>query len=193
VLSEHVDYWNHEGWKDVYSSSQFTDRQYIYAHNFRLDSPYTPQFVVNGASELHLNNQREVEVVFRNSAAATMIPVKIGPVTVTQDASSGMLHAHVEIDGGSGTHAGDVYLAVAIDHAVSHVLHGENEGRQLSHVAVVTLLQKAGKLEKGHRFAQDLTAKLPSELDPHNLRFIVFVQEPGQGKILGAGMRKLTL
>jgi hypothetical protein len=45
VLSEHVDYWNDIGWKDPYSSHEFSIRQGDYAHRFRLDSAYTPQMV----------------------------------------------------------------------------------------------------------------------------------------------------
>src|SRR6516164_2340402 len=43
VLSEHVDYWNSQGWKDPWSAAFFSDRQSRYSDQFGLSSVYTPQ------------------------------------------------------------------------------------------------------------------------------------------------------
>src|SRR5260370_1497447 len=46
VLSEHVDYWDRLGWKDAFSSSQYTARQQDYSNKYSLDGVYTPQLVL---------------------------------------------------------------------------------------------------------------------------------------------------
>src|SRR5438105_1243271 len=57
VLGNHVDYWNHQGWTDRFSSASFSERQRQYSFAFNLDSIYTPQMVVDG--HLQFNGQNE--------------------------------------------------------------------------------------------------------------------------------------
>lgn len=59
VLSEHVDYWNHDGWTDPFSSSSFTERQLDYVHRLGLKEPYTPQMIVDGSAELNGSDGRK--------------------------------------------------------------------------------------------------------------------------------------
>ena len=61
VLSEHVDYWNHIGWTDPYSSHTFSQRQDAYGGQFHLDSVYTPQMVVDGRWQAVGSDRSEVE------------------------------------------------------------------------------------------------------------------------------------
>ncbi len=47
-LAYHVDYWNHLGWTDPFSSHQWSERQSDYARAMNLDGEYTPQMVIGG-------------------------------------------------------------------------------------------------------------------------------------------------
>jgi hypothetical protein len=181
VLSEHVDYWNQDGWKDKYSSSQFTDRQNGYVHALNLQTAYTPQMIVDGYIELK-GSSADIEQTFAKELKVAKIPVRIASAKIE---APSQLKVKVEADAAE-KHGGTVWVAVALDHAASQVSAGENSGKQLQHVAVVEELRKVGKLDKGKPFSQDVAVKLKPDTDPKNLRIIAFIQESNEGKVLGA-------
>jgi hypothetical protein len=191
VLSEHVDYWNHDGWKDPYSSSFLTDRQSGYVRALSLNTPYTPQIIVDGASELRANGTEQVIQLLQKAAATPKVPVRISSLSIEAQ-SPALLRAHIDVDGRSQKHNADIFVAVALDHAESQVLRGENTGRHLEHVAVVQEITRIGKLEKQKSFGQDFQVKLKPGTDPMNIRVIAFVQESGFGKVLGTALQKTT-
>jgi hypothetical protein len=188
VLSEHVDYWNHDGWKDTYSSSFFTDRQGSYGRRFGLHSVYTPQMVIDGASQLNGSDAAKVTRAIEGARSHSKIPVRISSVSV---AKPGALRVHIEVGALPGeVKAGKagVFIAVALDHAESHVLAGENKGRDIRHVAVAESMEKVGTVEKGKNFDREVVVKLKSPGDPANLRLIAFVQEAEGGEVVGASL-----
>lgn len=186
VLSEHVDYWDHDGWKDPYSSAQLTARQRGYATLLGLSDVYTPQVIVDGAVEVHAWKADEVKQSLDKAASAPMVAVRVDGVVL----ADGGLTGRVQVDGAAPKHGGDVFVAVALDKTQTDVLAGENNGKKLTNVAVVKELVKIGKLEKSGNFDQPFRVKLWDGADPGNLRVVAFVQESGPGKVLGAGMTK---
>lgn len=191
VLSEHVDYWDHDGWKDPYSSTAFTDRQDAYARMLKISDIYTPQLIVDGTAEVHLSNPNQTKEILQKAAAMRELPLRIESLTI--GGSPAVVRGRVESDGASETNGSDVYVAIALDHAESEVLRGENSGQHLTHVAVVQTLRKIGRLENGKGFNQEFEIKLKPGTNAGNIRLIAFVQEPGPGKVLGAAMRKPPL
>lgn len=186
VLSEHVDYWNSLGWRDPWSSSFFSDRQSAYSDHFGLRSVYTPQMIVNGEAETSGNDWPQAKQACQKAASEQKIPIRISAVSVE---GSNTLRAHLETDAlPDSVRKADLYVVVALDHTESQVKAGENNGRKLTHVAVVESLTKVGSLSKDKTFAKDVEVKLNAKADPSNLRLIAFVQEPGPGKVLGAAL-----
>jgi hypothetical protein len=186
VLSEHVDYWDHDGWKDPYSSALLTERQSGYAQRLGASDVYTPQVILDGTSVLHLNDEQGIQQAFVKADAAPAVSVRIDSVNV----DGAVLQGRVEVDAGSQERSGDIYVVTALDHADTQVLNGENGGHHLSYVAVVEDISKIGKLDKGKSFERNFNVKLKPGSDPRNLRVIAFVQEPNFGRVIGATMEK---
>jgi hypothetical protein len=186
VLSEHVDYWNHIGWKDPYSSRFYSDRQGVYAKRLGLDSVYTPQMVVDGTSQFVGSDAALADQAFAKALTKSKIAVRLSSGSL---GATNVLQAHLETDvlpASFRLHEAEVYVAVALNRVESQVSHGENAGRTLAHVAVVRSIVKLGTLRQGQTFTQDIQLKLDPGTDAHNLRLIAFVQESGQGRVVGA-------
>ena len=193
VLSEHVDYWNHDGWTDPFSSASITDRQNAYVRALGLKTPFTPQFLVDGTEELKANNNEQVFQLLQKAASVPKVPMRLASVSV-EPGNLANVRGRVESDVSSEKHKADVYVAVALDHAESQVSRGENNGRHLSHVAVMTELTKVGKLEQGKSLDQDfrIKLKLPGPR-PMNLRIVAFAQESGPGKVIGVVLKSVPV
>jgi len=73
-----------------------------------------------------------------------------------------------------------LYLALVQKKASSHVMAGENEGRQLSHVQIVRELIPVDLSGKS------TTIKLPDTLAKEGWELIGFVQNKGNGSITAA-------
>ncbi|HUK17776.1 MAG TPA: DUF1223 domain-containing protein [Bryobacteraceae bacterium] len=173
VLSEHVDYWNHDGWTDPFSSAEWTARQETYGRHFKLDGPYTPQMVVDGSVEFTGSNVTR--------AAHELALAKDRPkAAVRLERSSTGVQVKIE---SARTGAG-VFLAIADDSGESQVGAGENRGRQLHHVAIARSLRKIGRIDSEGRFHREVA--LPEKT--RRQRVIVFLQQGDAGVVSGAAM-----
>jgi hypothetical protein len=171
ALSEHVDYWDHQGWKDRFSSHEFTVRQEDYATRFHLDGPYTPQMVVDGTAQFVGSDAKRAQEEIDNAGRRAKAQVKLTRAL-----------GGVQIDIENAPRSAGVFLALAEDSAASDVAAGENKGRHLSHVAVLRSLRKVGSVKRGAGFSQ--VAPLPATAAEQ--RIVVFLQEGTSGPIVGA-------
>ena len=180
VLGEHVDYWNQLGWRDPFSSHQFTLREQQYSRVLG-GEVYTPQLVVDGREQVLGNDPAAVQSSIARAAAAPKHPVRI--VAVKRENAEAVVT--VSIAALSKGHA-DVWLAIADDSARSSVTRGENAGRALSHVAVARSLTKIGTVGKSGGMEKSIG--VPVNTGPS--RVIVFLSDSG-GLVTGADLARL--
>ncbi len=177
-LGFHVDYWDDLGWKDRFSSRDYTRRQQEYRVRFGLDSVYTPQMVVDGRVQFVGNDSAAAFDAIRRAARDPK------PAIGLRRTSDGKL----QIDVGRSPRRADVLLVITEDNLSTSVGAGENRGRNLRHTGVVRSLTRIGSTNDG-RF--QASVPIPSPSAGQELRAVVFLQRGTAGEVMAAASMPL--
>lgn len=187
-IEEHVDYWNHDGWIDPYSSAEWTQRQLVYRDLFK-KVEYTPQIVVDGQVQVVGSNGMEALAEIGKAANQEQTDVAINPEKPDAHGSQRFTVSVGKIAGNTPGDVAEIWLAVTEDGLQSSVNRGENAGQVLRHIATLRSLHKIGTADEkaaSVSFKGDSRVKLESRWKSENLHLIIFVQEKKSRKILGA-------
>ena len=158
-LAFHVDYWDHLGWKDAFSSPQWTQRQLMYVRAMHLRSAYTPQAVVNGSVEFVGSSPGRMTSAIREASQRAAI----GSVTVSASRSGNTITATVKADAPAGY---DIVLALVENQVRTRIEAGENAGTIPMENAIVRRLRRVS----------NGTVTLPADPSWRDLGVVVFLQ-----------------
>jgi len=178
ALSYHVDYWDYIGWVDTFGMPANSDLQRSYATTLGNARVYTPQMVINGATDVVGSRRDEVE---SGIAAGNL------PVFVDLSYSDGLLD--VKIPGNSNGSESVVYLVTFRSRAEVEIMRGENRGKFITYAHIVTSRQIIGMWDP-QKGAQ-LLLPMVELLDGDNDGVVILVQQQSDGNpgpILGASL-----
>jgi hypothetical protein len=194
ALEEHVDYWDGLGWRDPFSSREWTERQESYAARFGSGGVYTPQMVVNGQTGFVGSREAEAKRVLEERAKEAKTEVRLTLEKSTDDKERFTVRAG-KVTGASPDDTPEVWLAITETGLHSVVTRGENAGEDLHHAAVVRALRKIGVAnakDAETSFRGEASVSFETGWKRENLRAVVFVQEKKNRRIVGAAETKIT-
>jgi hypothetical protein len=170
ALALHVDYWDYIGWKDVFARPEFTARQQSYAIAAGERSVYTPQMIVGGVDPVVGADAMHVMALIR---AHAMVPHDV-VLDVSRRGDRLLIRATAPIQRAMMVQLVryDLEETVTID-------RGENAGRTVQYVNIVTSWDRIGDWTGAEPFVAEVDVAGPSAV-------VVIVQEQGPGRILAA-------
>lgn len=189
ALEEHVDYWNHAGWVDPFSSASWTFRQKEYAAKLKGATEYTPQMIVDGETQFVGSNAANALIAILNAAHQPHADISISTGKAEGKDAQDFSVTVGNLEGIPPGDAAYVWLAVTEDGLYSSVGAGENAGHKLHHTAVLRSLNKIGIAKPSGAsasFSGDPRVKFGSHWKRDQLRVIVFAQDKRSLRILGA-------
>lgn len=185
VLSEHVTYWNHQGWSDPYSFDAMTERQEDYGRRFGLDSNYTPQMVVDGVEQFVGSNSRALVAAIEKEQKTPKQSIVIDGATWDHGAAQFSIHA-------SASANTRIVAVLAADSTHQEVSSGENAGRTLHHTAVARVMKEFGADAGDGRQLKLPGGPLTQTSETTGpVRLVVFLVDRKTGHVLGAAQQTL--
>ena len=184
-LGEHVDYWDHLGWRDRFSDKRFSTRQSDYAAARRSsDEVYTPQMIVDGTCVFVGQDRAAALAAIARSAAAPKTAIALS----WPDAASGSLD--ITAPPAASSAGAQAFLAITEDALSSSVTRGENAGQKLAHGTVVRQLLDIGRAGPDGAFHKTVPVKLDAAWRRPALHAVVFMQRRPLGAITAVGTTK---
>ena len=168
ALSFHVDYWDYLGWKDRFSSAEYTRRQRQLGANNLQHTIYTPEFFVNGMEARGAGNIME-KIRATNERQA---PVAL-TMTVSGDAKVLVVELQSTRDRSAIGQPQHRYL-VYENNLSTDVERGENSGETLRHQQVVRYMSREQNLQASNRHR----IEIDPAWNPRNVGVAVVVTSP---------------
>jgi len=180
-LAFHVDYWDKIGWKDPFSSAEWTARQNIYAARLGLPLIYTPQVIVAGKEEFVGSHRSKLEraLLEKREPVAILTIEIIDKSDLNRDSS---IDANLKIEP-RGNAVGEQHLFVALAESglITKVPRGENAGKTLEENHVVRRLSKIASISaEGMRPTSErrFSISIDANRNRAKLSIIAFLQSP---------------
>jgi hypothetical protein len=192
ALEEHVDYWNHLGWRDPYSTVEFSQRQSDYAHVFGTDGVYTPQMIVDGQTELVGSRGAAAREAIQKAANRPKAEITlVGGMNSSSDKPT--ISVQIKNPGDTSLHGEtELWIAVTEKGLQTEVKAGENSGETLKHAAVVRSLRKIENLRDLSGYDREVQIATSPGWKKGNLVVVVFLAEKNSRKIVGAAAAPLA-
>jgi hypothetical protein len=191
AIEEHVDYWDDLGWRDPFSSGDWTERQRRYADVLGSGNVYTPQMIVGGSAQFVGSREQSGRVAIEQAAKRSAIALSL-----TSEAVPGKRAAEItiKVEKADAEQGGDseLWLAITETGLQSAVTRGENAGKDLRHASVLRKLQKLGAVKPGAPGTFTTKVSFDASWKRENLHAVAFVQERRKLHILGAAQIPLA-
>lgn len=175
VLAYHVDYWDKQGWKDVFSKADYTKRQYDYAKFMEKDPIYTPQLIINGKID-YIASQ---ETAVRNGIKNALAKPAVAELSIQANQLDGKLS--LNYNAAKVSKNSRLFVAVVQKSAKSNVKRGENAHRILSHYQIVRSLSN---FSLNGNLKGIVSVAIPKDFNSKDYEVIGFIQDMNSGNIL---------